>query len=295
MRRRLIASLCTLLIVGWGCDAGRENAADDVVDDRGRAITLDRPAQRVVSLIPATTELLFAIGAGDRLVGRTRWGDFPPEAREVPSIGDGLDPNVEVLAARRPDLVVVYASHANAAMLDRLDGLGIPTVSLSVDAIESVSAAARTLGRLTGVAPRADSMAAAFDARLDSLRSAVEHAEPRPRVLILSWDNPPIVIGTGSFLSQLVELAGARNAFDDIAQPSAQVTMESIVEHRPDIVLVVGQETSTHFSERREWQAVEAVRQGRLVRVEGSEFSWPSFRAVDAVGRLKRALAASPR
>ena len=263
---------------------------DAVVDDAGRTVTLAGPATRIVSLAPPTTEMLFAIGAGDRLVGRTVWDTDPPEAEAVPSVGDAFPPNLEVILAQNPDLVVFYASEANATAVDRLDRLGIASISIRMDRLESVSRAARRLGRLTGLEVRAERLARQFERSLDSLAAIAWSA--RPVGVVLTWDNPPIVIGAGSFLSELLALAGARNAFADIPDASPTVTVETIVARDPDFFLLIGGPAVPEWAARPEWQVVEAVREGHFVRLAGTEFSWPSFRAIDAVDRLTRALAA---
>src|SRR5712671_8065591 len=104
-----------------------------VTDDASRRVTLAAPARRVVSLLPSFTEILFAIGAGDRLVGRTTWCDYPPEARQVPSVGDGINPNLEAVVAARPDLVVLYRSARNESAAGQLGQLGIRAVLLTQD------------------------------------------------------------------------------------------------------------------------------------------------------------------
>jgi ABC-type Fe3+-hydroxamate transport system substrate-binding protein len=249
-------------------------------------------ATRIVSLSPAFTELLFAIGAGDRVVGRTRWGDYPPAASAVPSVGDGLAPNVEAVAARRPDLVVLYAASANATAESRLADLGIRTVTLAMDRLADVPVAARRLGALTGQQRRADSLAAAFAAALDSARRAVTPA-PNRRLLLLTWDQPPVVIAGGSFQHELVTLAGAENVFGDLPEPSAQVTIEIIAQRDPDFVLLMSGSREPDWADRPEWRAVRAVREHRFIRVEGSEFARPSLRALDAVRKLRAALEAA--
>src|SRR6266566_8176583 len=107
-------------------EAGRAPPRGNLVvtDDAARRVALAAPARRVVSLLPSFTEMLFAIGAGDRLVGRTTWCDYPPAARAVPSVGDGIPPNIEAVAARRPDLVVLYRSAPNVTVRDELARLG---------------------------------------------------------------------------------------------------------------------------------------------------------------------------
>lgn len=242
-------------------------------------------AERVVSLAPAFTEILFAIGAGDRVVGRTAWCDMPPAARNVPSVGDGMAPNVEAIVARAPDLVVVYASPANTAAVERLAELGIRTLTLPMDRLAHVADAARVLGNATGVGDRAAALGARFAAALDSARAVGPPANPR-RVLLLAWDGPPIVIGGGSFQHELVTLAGAENVFADLAQPSAQVTIETIAARDPDLVLLLeGEEPA--WATRPEWQVVRAVRERRFGFVRGTEFARPTFRALDAVRSLR--------
>lgn len=281
-------SAATLLAAAVACQPAGPPPGAGVPDDAGRAVQLDRAPRRIVSLSPATTELLFALGAGDRVVGRTRWCEDPPEARQVPSVGDGLAPNVEAIVARRPDLVVFYHASANDAALERLDALGLPSVSVRVDRLADLARTARLLGRLTGDSARADSLIETLDAELAA--SSV-HARPSaPRVLILVWDNPPIVIGGGSFLSEIVELAGGRNAFGDLDRPSATVSIETIAARAPDVVLVTG-EGDPGFATRPEWQVVEAVRARRFAAVSGTEFARPSFRAPLAVRRLREVLA----
>src|SRR5262249_44758103 len=130
-----------------------------VTDDANRVVSLAHPAQRIVSLSPATTELLFALGAGSRVVGRTTWCDYPPEAKGVASVGDGLEPNIEAIAAQHPDLVVLYLSPLDlraAAALARLD---IPALVLRQDLLEDLARDARLLGTLTADRTTGDSIA----------------------------------------------------------------------------------------------------------------------------------------
>jgi ABC-type Fe3+-hydroxamate transport system substrate-binding protein len=265
------------VVAGWaaGCAADRAPAAPP-------------PATRIVSLAPSLTELLFAIGAGDRVVGRTRWCDSPPAALAVPSVGEGIDFDPEVVAGRRPDLVAYYPSASNQAGAARLAALGLATVGLRTDSLEQLGPAARTLGRLTGLGPRADSVAGAFEAALDSARQAPRRGDP-PSVLILAWDNPPIVIGGGSFQSELLVLAGGANAFGDLSQPSAPVSVETIAARDPDLVLL-SDSTAPAWTRSPQWRAVRAVRERRFAFIHGTDFARPTFRALDAVRRLRAAL-----
>jgi ABC-type Fe3+-hydroxamate transport system substrate-binding protein len=245
-----------------------------------------RPAQRIVSLLPSFTELLFAIGAGDRLVGRTAWCDYPPAARAIPSVGDGMPPNVEAVAARKPDLVVLYNSGPNVTAAEQLTRLGIQAVLLDLNRLEDLGPAARRLGRLTGRESIADSLAAVLDTFA---------ARPPPptltSIVFVVWDNPPIIIGRGSYLHQLAALAGARNVFDDVAAPSAQVSLETIAARDPGWVAVLSDSGARPaFAARREWRAVRAVRDGRFLLLPGSLFGRPGPRSPQAVAELRARL-----
>jgi iron complex transport system substrate-binding protein len=265
-------------------------------DDWNRTVALAAPAQRIVSLAPATTELVFALGLGDRLVGRTTWCDFPAEAKNVANVGNGIGPNVEAIAARRPDLVLVYPSESNRPAVGQFDRLGIPAAVLGQDAISQWRATVHWVARAAGVPERADSLLADFDRRLAASRGdtmAIDPPPARPTVFIAVGANPPIAIGKGSFVSELLELAGGANAFADIEGPSAVVSLEAIVAHRPDAVLVLGPDSTTReIAQRPGWQALGPVRGGRILAVDGGEFNRPSPRIPDAVSQLRAKLAA---
>src|SRR5216110_3033366 len=264
-----------------------------VTDDAGRRVTLAAPARRIVSLLPSFTEILFAIGAGDRLVGRTTWCDYPPEALAVPSVGDGMPPSVEAVAARRPDLVVLYRSGPNVTAAEQLERLGIKTVLFDLNLLEQVGPAARRLGVLTDHRAAADSLARA----MDSLAAAPpQPPTPGPRSLVfIVWDNPPIVIGAGSYLDRLAALAGARNVFHDIRSPSAQVSIETIAARQPDFIAVLSDTAARPpYADRPEWRVVAAVRQGRFLFLPGRLFGRPGPRAAEAVRELRRRLETAP-
>jgi ABC-type Fe3+-hydroxamate transport system substrate-binding protein len=263
--RRLL--LAVLLVAGCGTTARRHDGTN---------------ATRVVSLLPSFTEILFAIGAGDRIVGRTQWCDYPPAALQVPSVGDGIPPNIEAVAARKPDLVVLYNSGPNVIAARQLERIGIRTVLLDMNRLEDLGPATRKLGQLTGLGQRADSLAASMDSLLD---------RPRPpstaSLAFVVWDNPPIIIGRGSYLDQLARLAGARNVFDDIGQPSSQVSLETIAERDPQWIAVLSDSAMPAFAKRPEWRAVRAVRNGRFLLLRGSLFGRPGPRSGEAVNELK--------
>ena len=254
-----------------------------VVDDAGDTVRLAAPARRVVSLIPATTELLFAIGADSLVVGRTNYCDYPAAAKAVPNLGDGIKPNIEAVISSKPDLVILYNSGQNAGVAGRLTELGVSAIRLNTDALSSVPRVAGILGRLTGREKAADSLAAAFDTALAS--ATVRPGSVRPKVLLLVWEQPPMTIGRGSFLSELVERAGAENLFADVAGTDGVVSIEAVAARNPDLIFTTAEGPSA-FAGRPEWQAVRAVREKRFLHVSGSEFNRPSPRSPMAIREL---------
>ena len=284
MRRAALGALALLAV---SCRAERRSAAISLQDDWHRAVALAAPARRIVSLSPATTELVFALGFGDRLVGRTTWCDWPAEARQVTDVGNGIGPNVEAVAATRPDLVLLYPSESNRAALAQLEQLGIPVAALEQDAIAEWRATVRWVARALGDAARGDSLLDRFDRALRD--SSAGQDGPAPTVFIAVGANPPIAIGRSSFVSELLTLAGGVNAFADITGPSAVASLEAIVARNPDAVLVLGPDSIIPDVRRRPgWRNIPAVQAGRVIAVDGSEFNRPSPRLPEAIGHLAR-------
>jgi len=265
---------------------GRAPGGIELVDDRGAITRLERPATRVVSLIPAATELVFAIGAGDALVGRTRWCDYPAEARQVPSVGDGIGPNVEAVVAARPDLVLMYSSPSNVAATSTLRGLGVPVLELVIDRYADFRRGLRLVATAVGREAAGDSVARATETAVAEA-SVVEAT--RPTVLIVAWTDPPMTIGGASFLDEILDRAGARNLFADVDRPSFPVSLEAVAARNPDWVLVVD-DLNPEFVDSPSWQAIAAVRERRFVRVSGSMFNRPSPRMGQAITTLRAAL-----
>jgi iron complex transport system substrate-binding protein len=282
---RLVLAI-SLALLACGRPASGARGTVVVVDDAGDSVSVRAPVSRVVSLSPATTELLFAIGAGASVVGRTQWCDYPPEALRVTDLGPGINPNLEAILSVKPDLVVLYNSAQHAAVAARLRELGIPAIRVNTDALADVGRVGRLLGRLTGHAPGADSMSAAFDSAL-AATTAAGHRERRPRVLILVWEQPPMTLGRGSFLSELVERAGGDNLFGDVASSSAPVSIEAVSARDPDLILTAASGPAS-IADRPEWQVVRAVRERRFLRISGTEYDRPGPRSPGAI----RALAA---
>jgi len=280
------ALLRVLLGLAAGCTrAPVAPGSLQLVDDAGDTVRMVRPATRVASLAPSTTELLFALGAGPRVVGRTTWCDWPPAATAITNLGDGLAPNIEAILGVRPDLVVLYRSPQNSATASRLREFGVTTIQLRTDSFDDLARNAEVLGHALGL----EDSARAVTSRLRTGVAEATRSGHRagPRVLILAWDQPPMIIGRGSFQHELVMLAGGTNIFADVEAPSAPVSLEAIAARDPDVILTSA--PSPAFASRPEWRVVRAIRERRFVIVRGSEFSRPSPRAPEAIRWLATA------
>ncbi len=247
---------------------------------------LAEPPTRIVSLVPSVTEILFALGAGDRLVGRSVWDDQPLEVHAVPSVGDALRADPERVLARRPDLVILYAGPDNASTLDQLERLGVPVFAVRIDDFGDLDRNIARLGILLGRPGEAGRLRRSIETDLRAVGRATAGL-PRPSVYYdVAWP-PAITIGRGSYLDSLITLAGGRNVFGDLSAPSPRVSLEAIVVRDPDLVLLPGAAGSVSPGERPGWQAVGAVAQGRVRRVDAELL----HRLGPRVGSAARALA----
>lgn len=268
--------LISLFVAAAACGrpAAKTPPAGVPRDDFGAPIAIGARPARIVSLNPTTTEILFAIGAGPRLVGRSRWDTFPPAATHVPALGDALRPNVEAVLAAKPDLVVLYASADDRSAADRLRRAGIPTVSFKIDSIAQFARDTRLLGRIVGDSLAADRVVDTVMATLARVRRATASL-PHPTVMVHAWDKPVIVLGGGSFMSELLDIAGARNAYADKSAPSLTVTLEDVVQRNPDYILA-GADEAARLRASAEWHAVPAVRAGHILVYDMDLVSRPS-------------------
>jgi ABC-type Fe3+-hydroxamate transport system substrate-binding protein len=243
------------------------DAPVQAVDDAGRTVRLPRPAMRVVSLLPATTETLVAIGAGDRLVARTDYDD--PALAHLPSVGGGLTPSLEVLASLRPDLVIAWEEAGTARVRPRLEELGIPVFAVQTRDTAAIFANIERFGRLTGLDRQADSVAAHLRAELLAVHASVAGRRAPAVAYMVSLD-PPMIAGSELFIGEVIGVAGGRNLFPEVTAGSPQISLEEIVRRRPEIVVLpVGDDPQVVERLRRVagWRELFADGRTRIVTV----------------------------
>ena len=289
---RHVAAFTGLVIALHACAGAQDSArapGSPAVDDFGDLIRVGAPhPARIVSLVPATTELVFALGAGNRLVGRTHWDEWPPEARAVADMGPGVRPNVEAVLAARPDLVLLYASADNRAAASRFRQAGIATLSLKVDRIEHFERCALILGQLLGDTLRARNTVDTVKATLARVARRVE-GRARPRVLWPVDVSPVIAIGAGSFLHELMTIAGAENVYGDMDAVSPQLSIEDVHGRDPDAILA-NASLAARIRADPAWRDLRAVRTGRVLIADEVLMGRPSVRMGEAAVALARLL-----
>jgi iron complex transport system substrate-binding protein len=275
-------------------DTGRK-----IIDDFGSPVSLGLRPQRIVSLNPTTTELLFALGEGARLVGRTHWDVWPDASRRVPDLGAGIRPNVEAVLAAHPDLVILYASADNRAAANAFLRAHIPVFAFKVDRIADFMHVTRALGRVLGDSARAALIADSVEQSLEQVRRATSDL-PHPTAFWLMWPQPLMTVGRGSFLSELLDVAGARNVYADLGEASPQIAWEDLLRRDPSIVIVTPPDSGVLRSDAR-WRGLRAVREGRVFAVDTTLVMRPGVRLGEAAWSLARLLhpelatAAAPR
>jgi iron complex transport system substrate-binding protein len=285
------AALLAFAVTAPGCGPIASRADSDIAltDGAGRAVQLDQPARRVVSIVPALTEWVIAMGAADHLVARTDY-DAHPAVSALPSVGGGLDPSVEWIAARRPDLVVAWPDAPTRSLVSRLETLGVPVYTAPVQTIEEALVAAADLGRLLDTEAAAAAAIARVRAGLDEVARAVAD-RPRPSVLFLIGLDPLMAAGPGTFLDELLVRAGGRNALEDLRVLWPNLSLEEVVRRAPDVVVVGSagtRDAAALLRTRPGWRDVPAVRAGRVHSVDPDRINRPGPTLDRAAAELAR-------
>ena len=274
--------------------AGGESALG-VVDDGGRQVQLEAPAQRIVTLAPHGAELVFAAGAGAKLVGATSFSNYPPEAEQVPRIGDAARLDRERLLALEPDLVIAWPSGNRPQDLAWLEKRGITLYRSDPAKLQDIGENIREIGRLAGSGDIAAAATARFVDRLAGLRR--RYSRPMPlRVFYQIWPNPLFTVGNGHIISQVLTLCGGRTLFPDLATLTPTVSREAVILADPQAIIaaIPEQDGDDPFTQWRRWRSIEAVRTERFIRVPADLIHRPTPRILDGAELICRGLHANP-
>lgn len=262
---------------------GPAGAPIQVPDDKGRTVALAAPARRAVTLAPHATELVYAAGAGDRLIATIRGSDFPPAARQLPVIGDGTQPDAERVAAVRPDLLIAWQPAAAEPLARVMDKLGVPVFYSDPLTLAAIPDAVERMGTLFGTQAQAQPAARQLRARLAALTA--RYAGRRPvRVFVQAGLDPIYTLNDSSIVSDALRVCGGVNVFGQAPVVAPQVTLESVLAARPEAVLAgVGRPEDTPRN-LAAWQALglPAARAGHVYGIDADALYRPGPRLIDA-------------
>ena len=268
-------------------------AAVSATDDAGHIVTLAAPARRIVSLAPHVTELLFAAGAGERVIGAVEYSDYPPAARKVPRVGDNRQLDLERIAALKPDLIVVWR-HGNAGkQLARLQTLNIPLYYSDPQTLAAVPGAVERLGVLAGSGPQARAAAQGYRQRLDALTRRYQ-GRGKLSVFYQVWDKPLYTLNAHTIASDAIRLCGGVNVFGTLPVTAPVVSEEAVLAARPEaIVSGASRPQDDAFARWRRYPSLPAVRAGNLLAIDADLLSRAGPRAIAGAEQLCAALDAA--
>jgi iron complex transport system substrate-binding protein len=293
----LAAALLLGLLVS--CTAMPENIPlkpTEIIDQLGRAVTLSAEGgpQRIVSLAPSNTEIVYALGLADRLVAVTDYDDYPPEVKQKPTIGGFSTPNIEVVVAMNPDLILATSIHKDK-VIPQLEARGLTIVGLNPKTVDEVMASITMVGRVTGKQKEAASLITGMQQRLKTVTAKTEglKAEQRPGTFYVLWHNPLMTAGAGTLQNELIKMAGGANIAAGLTN-YADISLEAVLAANPDIIIAgdsMGKNQGQIFavvSTDERLAETAARRSGRVYSIDANVVSRPGPRIVDGLEQFAR-------
>lgn len=256
----------------------------------GREITIQEPPERIASLSPGATEILFAIGAGESVAASDNFSDYPPEAEQTTKL-DAFEPNLEAIVAVEADLII--DAHNQDNVVEALDDLGEAVLYLVVpEGVDGVLEQIRLFGRVTDHQQEAENLGQSLEARIDAIEAELADVEQGPRVFH-ELDNTLFTAAPGSFVGDLYNLLKAENVAAGSDNPYPQLTQEVIIERDPEVIILADEEfgeTPEAVKSRPGWDVISAVKNDRIHGIDPDTVSRPGPRVVDALEELARLL-----
>jgi iron complex transport system substrate-binding protein len=279
MKRFLFLIVCAFAL--------HASAAISVRDDSGATVVLQQPAQRVVSLAPHVTELLFAAGGGDHIVGTVSYSDYPPAARAIPRIGDNRAVDIERLLALKPDLLVVWRHNASSRQLEQLRRLGIPLFYSEPHRLADIPDTLQRLGQLLGTEPQARHEAEELRRQLNDLAARYRNRPP-VRVFYQVWDRPLYTLNGRHIVSDVIRLCGGENVFAQLPVTAPRIDIEAVLQENPEAI-VSGSRPERSDDGLGIWKSyptLQAVRRGNLFAINGDLLNRPGPRMIAGAAAL---------
>jgi iron complex transport system substrate-binding protein len=283
--RHLLSPLLQLVAAVLVCLPARAEIV--VTDASGVSVLLAAPARRIVSLSPHITELLFAVGAGDRLVGNVDYGDYPPAARTLPKVGDYANLDLEGIVALKPDLVMGWQSGNPAAAVARLRAMGLKVHLSEPGRIEDIAGELERVGRLVGTEAAAKAAATAFRERHAQLVARYSR-QPPVTVFYQIWRQPLMTVNSKQIISDAIRLCGGRNVFAQLQGLAPTVSVEAVIAANPEVIVAsgMGESRPEWLDDWRRWNTLTAVARDNLYFVPPDLIQRHTPRILDGVEKL---------
>jgi len=281
-----------LLVGGLALLAATAAHALTYRDMTGREVTLAAPPMRIVSLVPSVTELIYALGGESRLVGRTDFCDDPPAAREKPSVGGMVAPNLETIVALKADLVIGTTDGSREETFSQLRRLGLPVYLVTVNRVAEVMDLVARVGELTGRTAAVGPLVARMNGEIAGVRRLVQPYRA-PRVLYVLWPDPLIVPARHALVTELIEIAGGRSVTDVDGDAYPRYSLEAAVAAAPEVIILASHGSRAGPVVREKWErlaSLPAIRNGRLYSVSGDLLHRYGPRMIDGLYQLARAI-----
>ncbi len=275
------------LLMALGICASTAACGITVVDDAGNPVRLDKPAQRIVSLSPGTTELLFAAGAGMKVVGSVAPSDFPAAAASITVVGDSISIDPERIVALSPDLIVAWPHGAAQHQMAQLRRLGMPVFVSDPRSLAAIASGMEAFGKLADTSAVAAPAAAAFRARIDALRRA--HGDALPlRVFLQIWGQPPMTVNDQHPIADVLRLCGGRNVFAGAPTLAPAVGLEMVVDANPQAIVAIASSgpAARWLAGWRRWTGIDAVAGRAMFAIEPDLITRPTPRIAEGAGVL---------
>ncbi len=260
-------------------------------DDSDHKVCLSAPAERVVSLSPGATELLFSAGAGEKLVAVSAWSDYPPEAAELPQVGNSNRLDLEAIVAQEPDLVVAWGDGNSASQLAKIEALGVPVFWLKPRTFEDIASAVKRLAVLSGNEKAGANRAADFLAGIEQLRDRYQKARP-VRVFYQVWHEPLMTINDKELIGRAISLCGGSNVFGHLPRLVPRISEEAVLETNPDAILSGGEDSDDRrwLEQWRQYPELAAVSKDNLYLIPPSLIQRPTLRMLEGTRQLCQTL-----
>lgn len=262
-------------------------AAIAVQDDAGQTVTLVKPAQRVVTLAPHVTELVFAAGGGARIVGTVSYSDYPPAAKSIPQVGDNRQIDIERVIAMKPDLIVVWLHGSAERQIEPLRALGIPLFYSEPRQLDDIAGSILRLGRLLGSDQTAQAAAAELRMKLAKLKTQYQNRPP-VRTFYQVWDKPLYTLNGQHIVSDAMRVCGGENIFANMTVAAPNISIEAVLQQDPEVILSGDQrnQSSGGVNLWKPYTTMTAVRRGNLFSLNGDLLSRSGPRIIDGAAAL---------